>query len=240
MQRHRDPLPTVAIREPREIEVFPYLLRKLDVHEGEPGMGCGYYVHSSRSRLRLPGRRDRLVSRRVLSWRLSNSMDTSFCVEALEEALERFGEPEIFNTDQGAQFTAQAFVDVLKTAGVLISMDGKGRCIDSVFVERLWRSLKYEDVYLNVYSEVVEARDGIGRYFTFFNDKRPYQSLGYQNAGGDLPDEHGRGEEGFANTRTKNGERRTYFSNEKVTKRRTRKQRTKSRPHLVRPKDWSR
>jgi putative transposase len=119
-------------------------------------------------------------SRRVLSWRLSVTLDPSFCVEALQEALGRFGPPEIFNTDQGAQFTAEAFTGVLRERGVAISMDGRGRCLDNVFVERLWRSLKYEEVYLHVYDSVAEARASIGRYFGFYNGKRPHQALGYQ------------------------------------------------------------
>jgi putative transposase len=119
-------------------------------------------------------------SRRVLSWRLSVTLDPSFCVEALEEAFARFGKPEIFNTDQGAQFTADAFTSALRERGVAISMDGRGRCLDNVFVERLWRSLKYEEVYLHVYDSVPEARAGIRRYFDFYNDERPHQALGYQ------------------------------------------------------------
>jgi putative transposase len=119
-------------------------------------------------------------SRRVLSWRLSVTMDPSFCVEALQEALCRFGQPEIFNTDQGAQFTSETFTDVLREHGIAISMDGRGRCLDNVFVERLWRSLKYEEVYLHVYDTVAEARAGIRRYFVFYNDERPHQALGYQ------------------------------------------------------------
>ena len=119
-------------------------------------------------------------SRRVLSWRVSNTLDSSFCVEALEEALANFQQPEIFNTDQGAQFTADAFTNVLRTRGIAISMDGKGRCLDNVFVERLWRSLKYEEVYLHAYDSASEARTGIGRYLAFYNGKRPHQALGYQ------------------------------------------------------------
>jgi putative transposase len=119
-------------------------------------------------------------SRRVLSWRLSNTLDSSFCVEALEEAFARFGQPEIFNTDQGAQFTADAFTKPLRNRGVAISMDGKGRCLDNVFVERLWRSLKYEEVYLHAYDSMLEARAGIARYFTFYNTERSHQALGYQ------------------------------------------------------------
>lgn len=119
-------------------------------------------------------------SRRVLSWRLSNTLDSNFCVDALEEALERFGKPDIFNTDQGAQFTSEAFTKPLRERGIAISMDGKGRCLDNVFVERLWRSLKYEEVYLHAYDDMAEARAGIGRYLAFYNDERSHQALGYQ------------------------------------------------------------
>jgi putative transposase len=119
-------------------------------------------------------------SRRVLSWRLSNTLDSRFCVEALEEALRRFGKPEIFNTDQGSQFTAEDFTKPLRERGIAISMDGKGRCLDNVFVERLWRSLKYEEVYLHAYDDMAAARAGIARYLAFFNDERSHQALGYQ------------------------------------------------------------
>ena len=116
-------------------------------------------------------------SRRVLSWRVSNTLDTSFCVEALEEALQRFGTPEIFNTDQGSQFTSEAFTDVLKDKGVAISMDGKGRWVDNVFVERLWRSVKYEDLYLRAYETPAQLRAGLGKYFEFYNTKRRHSAL---------------------------------------------------------------
>jgi putative transposase len=173
------PKPNTSRRAP-EHPVFPYLLRKLEVTRANQVWAADItYVPLAHGFAYLVAVID-WYSRRVLSWRLSNSMDTSFCVEALEEALERFGKPEIFNTDQGSQFTAKGFVDVLRAAEVLISMDGKGRCIDNVFVERLWRSLKYEDVYLYAYEGLVEARGGIGRYFAFFNERRPHQSLGYQ------------------------------------------------------------
>jgi len=119
-------------------------------------------------------------TRRVLSWRLSNTMESSFCVDALEEALSRFPAPEIFNTDQGAQFTADVFTGLLRRRGIRISMDGKGRCLDNVFIERLWRSLKYEEVYLYAYDGLAAARTGIGRYLTFYNERRPHQALGYQ------------------------------------------------------------
>jgi len=119
-------------------------------------------------------------SRKVLSWRLSTTMDTEPCVAALEEALARYGSPEIFNTDQGAVFTSEDFTGVLKQAGVDISMDGKGRWMDNVFVERLWRSVKYEEVYLKAYDSVAEARAGIGTYFEFYNSERRHQSLNRQ------------------------------------------------------------
>ena len=120
------------------------------------------------------------VSRAVLAWRLSNTLAADFCVEALEEALARYGRPEIFNTDQGSQFTSDDFTGTLKRHRVMISMDGKGRCMDNIFVERLWRSLKYEEVYLHAYATVAEARTGIGAWLSFYNDERQHQSLGYR------------------------------------------------------------
>jgi len=118
-------------------------------------------------------------SRAVLSWRLSNTMDAGFCVAALEEALARFGRPEIFNTDQGSQFTGEAFIGILLDAGVRISMDGRGRWMDNVFIERLWRSLKHEEVYLTRYANAQEARSGIGQWLSFYNELRPHQALGH-------------------------------------------------------------
>jgi putative transposase len=120
------------------------------------------------------------VSRAVLAWRLSNTLAADFCVEALEEALARYGRPEIFNTDQGSQFTSDDFTGTLKRHGVMISMDGKGRCMDNIFIERLWRSLKYEEVYLNAYENVAEAKAEIGAWLSFYNDERQHQSLGYR------------------------------------------------------------
>jgi putative transposase len=120
------------------------------------------------------------VSRAVLAWRLSNTLAADFCVEALEEALARYGRPEIFNTDQGSQFTSDDFTGTLKRHGVMISMDGKGRCMDNIFVERLWRSLKYEEVYLNAYATVAEAKSGISAWLSFYNEERQHQSLGYR------------------------------------------------------------
>jgi len=118
-----------------------------------------------------------LYSRKVLSFRVSNAMSTDFCVEALEEALTRYGTPEIFNTDQGAQFTAEDFTAVLLAKGVRVSMDGKGRWVDNVFVERLWRSVKYEDIYLHAYQSVRELKTALACYFEFYNARRPHQSL---------------------------------------------------------------
>ena len=117
-------------------------------------------------------------SRKVLAWRVSVTMDTDFCVEALEESLGRHGAPEIFNTDQGSQFTSDAFTGLLKASEIQISMDGKGSWKDNVFVERLWKSVKYEEVYLRAYESVPEARTGLGRYFEFYNAGRPHSSLG--------------------------------------------------------------
>lgn len=119
-------------------------------------------------------------SRRVLSWRLSITMEAAFCVEALEEALARHGRPKIFNTDQGSQFTSHNFTGVLLKAGIAISMDGKGSWRDNVFVERLWRSIKYEEIYLRAYDTVSDARASIGRYLTFYNSRRPHSSLDRQ------------------------------------------------------------
>lgn len=116
-------------------------------------------------------------TRRVLSWRVSITLEAAFCIEALEEALTRFGRPEIFNTDQGSQFTSWEFTKVLSDAGVQISMDGKGAWRDNVVVERFWRTIKYEEVYLRAYTNVPEARAAIGRYILFFNSRRPHTSL---------------------------------------------------------------
>ena len=119
-------------------------------------------------------------SRKILSWQLSNSLDPSFCVAALTEALERYNTPEIFNSDQGEQFTSQAFTNVLDQHGVRISMDGKGRWVDHVFIERFWRSLKYEEVYLYAYDDLREARTGLERYIGYYNGERRHNRLGKQ------------------------------------------------------------
>ena len=117
------------------------------------------------------------ASRRVLSFRLSNTLEASFCIEALEEALARYGAPQIFNTDQGSQFTSEGFTSVLRSAGVAISMDGRGRWMDNVFIERLWRSVKYEEVYLKGYENIPEARRELAAYFDFYNHRRRHQGL---------------------------------------------------------------
>jgi putative transposase len=173
------PQPNTSKPEP-EHTLYPYLLRGLSIERPNQVWAADItYIPLSHGFAYLVVIMD-WYSRRVLSWRLSNTLDSAFCVEALEEALRRFGVPEIFNTDQGAQFTASAFTGALLERGVKISMDGKRRCIDNVFVERLWRSLKYEEVYLNDYDDLVEARTGIRRYFDFYNGGRPHQALGHQ------------------------------------------------------------
>jgi len=117
-------------------------------------------------------------SRRVLAWRVSNTLEAEFCVDCLEDALRTHGRPEVFNSDQGSQFTSEAFTGVLKREGIAISMDGRGRALDNIFVERLWRSVKYEDIYLKGYASLLELRLGLTEYFAFYNGERPHQSLG--------------------------------------------------------------
>ncbi len=158
---------------------YPYLLRSVEVTRANQVWSTDItYIPMARGFVYLVAIID-WYSRMVLSWRLSNTMDASFCVDALDEALRRYGAPEIFNTDQGSQFTGEDFIGLLERSGAKISMDGKGRWRDNVFVERLWRSLKYEEVYLRAYDGVPEARCGIGDYFAFFNDERPHQALSY-------------------------------------------------------------
>lgn len=157
--------------------VYPYLLRGLGIDRPNQVWAADItYIPMAKGFMYLVAIID-WYSRRVLSWRLSNTMEADFCVSALDEALARYGSPEIFNTDQGAQFTASAFTDVLKEHGVQISMDGKGRWVDNVFVERLWRSVKYEDVYLQAYETPAELRVGLDRYFQFYNGQRGHAAL---------------------------------------------------------------
>ena len=158
-------------------KVYPYLLRNLPVTRPNQVWAMDItYVPMARGFVYLAAAID-WFSRRVLAWRLSITLEAAFCVEALEEALARHGRPEIFNTDQGSQFTGEAFTGALTRNGIAISMDGKGAWRDNVFVERLWRSVKYEEVYLRAYDTVAEARASIGRYLSFYNTRRPHSSL---------------------------------------------------------------
>ena len=157
--------------------VYPYLLRYLTIDRPNHVWAADItYIPMSRGFVYLVAIMD-WASRRVLSWRLSNTLTTDFCVEALQEAIHRYGTPEIFNTDQGSQFTSLEFTGVLQQNDIAISMDGKGCWRDNVFVERLWRSVKYEEVYLRAYSGVIEARNGLERYFSFYNERRPHTAL---------------------------------------------------------------
>lgn len=161
-------------------KIYPYLLRGMTIDRPNQVWAMDLtYVPMARGFVYLAAVAD-WFSRRVLSWRVSISMEAAFCVEALEEALARHGRPEIFNTDQGSQFTGHGFAGVLLKAGIAISMDGKGAWRDNVFVERLWRSVKYEEVYLKAYDTVSDARSSIGRYLAFYNGRRPHSSLNRQ------------------------------------------------------------
>jgi putative transposase len=161
-------------------KIYPYLLGNLTI-ERVNQVWCAdvTYIPMAKGFLYLVVVMD-WASRAVLAWRLSNTLGADFCVEALEEALSRYGRPEIFNTDQGSQFTSDDFTGTLQRHGITISMDGKGRCMDNIFVERLWRSLKYEEVYLHAYATVAEAKAGIGAWLSFYNEERQHQSLGYR------------------------------------------------------------
>lgn len=172
------PKPKTSTSNP-EHKKHPYLLRDVVVERPDQAWATDItYIPMRTGFLYLVAILD-WFSRYVLSWRLSNSMEVSFCLEALREALER-GQPEIFNSDQGVQFTSTQFQAPLLERGVKLSMDGKGRALDNVFVERLWRSLKYEEVYLKDYEQTSEAHDGIGTYLEFYNTQRPHQGLGYR------------------------------------------------------------
>lgn len=158
-------------------KVYPYLLRGLDINRSNQVWAADItYIPMAKGFLYLVAIMD-WHSRKVLSWRLSNTMDDYFCVEALNEALQCYGKPEIFNTDQGAQFTSESFTGLLKEHDIAISMDGKGRWMDNVFIERLWRSLKYEDVYLKAYDSVAHAKESINNWFNLYNKERRHQSL---------------------------------------------------------------
>jgi len=160
-------------------QVYPYLLRNMTITRPNQVWSTDItYIPMARGFLYLVAIID-VYSRYVLSWRLSNTLDTDFCIEALQEAFKK-GRPEIFNTDQGTQFTGEAFTSILKSHGVKISMDGKGSYNDNLFIERLWRTVKYEEVYLKAYQDGKEAMAGISDYFRFYNSERPHQALGYR------------------------------------------------------------
>jgi putative transposase len=163
----------------RQHKVYPYLLRGVEIGRPDQVWSTDItYVPLTAGFMYLAAIID-WYSRYVIAWRLSNTLDGAFCLELLDEALAQ-GRPEVFNTDQGVQFTAYAFTGRLQAAGVQVSMDGKGRCLDNVFVERLWRTVKYEDIYLWGYETVPALTQGLGRYFPFYNDERLHQALGYQ------------------------------------------------------------
>jgi putative transposase len=158
-------------------KIYPYLLRNLHINRANQVWASDItYLPMENGFIYLTVIMD-WYSRKVLSWRLSNSLDSSFCVDALEEAIHRYGKPEIFNTDQGSQYTSDVFIDVLKDNDIDISMDGKGAWRDNVFVERLWRSVKYEEVYLNAYESMADARQSLKKYFEFYNQSRKHQTL---------------------------------------------------------------
>jgi len=161
----------------RAHKVYPYLLRGLTIDRPNQ-VWCTdiTYIPMAKGFLYLIAIMD-WYSRKVLAWRLSNTMDVHFCLEALEEAIARYGTPEIFNSDQGAQFTSDAFTGTLKQHGIQISMDGKGRCMDNIFIERLWRSLKYEEIYLKAYDSVKDAKAGINEWMRFYNMNRRHQGI---------------------------------------------------------------
>lgn len=171
------PKPKLSSVNP-EHKVYPYLLRNLNINRPNQVWATDItYIPMAKGFIYLTVIMD-WYSRKILSYKLSNSMDVSFCVDALEQAIYRFGCPEIFNSDQGSQFTSKDFTQVLKDHDIRISMDGKGAWRDNVFVERLWRSIKYEEVYLSSYQSINEAKNGIGRWIEYYNNHRKHQTLG--------------------------------------------------------------
>lgn len=173
--------PKQKLSQPNQAHrIYPYLLRSLVIDRPNQVWAADItYLPMAKGFVYLVAIMD-WHSRKVLSWRLSNTMDNSFCVDALNEAIDRYGTPEIFNTDQGSQFTSDDFTQVLKNQEIAISMDGRGRWMDNVFIERLWRSVKYEEVYLKAYESMPEARRSLGSYFEFYNQRRRHQSLDRQ------------------------------------------------------------
>ena len=177
------PKPRTSIGN-KEHYKFPYLLNNLKIVKPNQVWGTDItYIPLETGYLYLVAILD-LFSRYVISWNISNNMESDFCIQALEEALENGIKPEIMNSDQGAQYTSKAWTELLKKQSVAISMSGKGRCWDNIFVERLWRSLKYEEVYPKNYSTGKEAKDGIDWYFNFYNDKRLHEKLAYNTPKG--------------------------------------------------------
>jgi putative transposase len=171
--------PRTSVPKPGN-HIYPFLLKNIEVCRPNQAWAADItYLPMAKGFAYLMAIID-LHSRKVMAWRLSNSLDTAFCLEALAEAIHRFGPPEIFNTDQGCQFTSDIFTSTLKAHNVQISMDGKGRWIDNVFIERLWRSIKYEEVYLKAYQNLHEARQSLGNYLEFYNQTRIHQHLDYQ------------------------------------------------------------
>lgn len=172
------PGPNTSRRHPQH-KIYPYLLRGVQVaHPNQIWSADITYIRLPRGFVYLVAVID-WYSRKALSWRLSNTLDSGFCVDCLEQALQEYGIPETFNTDQGCQFTSEAFTGVLKANSVVISMDGRGRALDNIFVERLWRSVKHEDVYLKGYATLPDLLLGLTEYFVFYNSERMHQSLGY-------------------------------------------------------------
>ena len=163
--------PRLSLAHPGHVK-YPYLLRGIEITRANHVWATDItYIPMARRFCYLVAVMD-WASRMVLSWRFSNTLDSAFCVDALEEAIAKYGSPDIFNTDQGSQFTAEAFINTLRSNDIAISMDGKGRWMDNVFIERLWKSVKYEDIYLKGYASMAEVKNGLARYFKFYNEKR--------------------------------------------------------------------
>jgi putative transposase len=203
-------------------QVYPYLLRGMAIERPNQVWSTDItYIRLARGFVYLVAMID-WYSRKVLAWRVSNTLDSGFCVDCLEQALQIHGVPEIFNSDQGCQFTAEAFTDVLKARGIAISMDGRGRALDNIFVERLWRSVKHEDVYLKGYADVPELLLGLTDYFVFYNTERFHQSLGYltpdevyrsaSGGGARIEDRFSERETSRTKTEVKSGQRRSAAS----------------------------
>lgn len=171
------PKPNTSKKHPQN-KIYPYLLRNLTINRPNQVWATDItYIPMEKGFVYLTVIMD-WYSRKILAWRLSNTLDTAFCIDALEEALDRYGKPDIFNSDQGVQYTSKDFIGLLKANDIRISMDGKGAWRDNVFVERLWRSVKYEEVYLNAYESMMEAKLRIGAWIDYYNSRRKHQTLG--------------------------------------------------------------